>query len=237
MVCGLAVLMGWQQTGREQRNGETGKGSNGEPTPVSVSPSRRLPVSPWQSLFNGEDLDGWRHLGGGKASVQDGVLVLENDEGCKSGYLVSDVSARDFAARLRCKIVSGDSGLFFRSRRHARTPTEIMGPQVQLNIEPDRGLGGIFELHGRGWIAKPPPEVNERLLHDLDWVDCEIHAQGNQVSVVLNGRSTVRFADDEPAKQEDTFKTYPTGGFFALQIHGGCMCKVLFREISVMILD
>jgi hypothetical protein len=208
--------------------------SVGKPAPKAEPPKAVLtPVrqakGTWQRLFNSQNLDGWKHLGGGRCSVRDGLLVLENDAERRPGYLVSNVTAHDFRARVRCKVLQGDSGFFFRSCRHPRVPTEIMGPQVQLNTEPGRGLGGIFELHGRGWVRKVDPAVNTRLLESLDWIDCEIEVRGNRTQVAINGVRTITLEEEPPAS--------PDANLIALQIHGGGYCQVLFAEIAVQVLN
>jgi hypothetical protein len=185
----------------------------------------------WQALFNGRDLDGWQQLGGGRWAVRDGQLVLEHDDARRPGYLVHAVTARDFHARFRCRVECGDSGFFFRSRRHPRTPTEVTGPQVQLNVEPERGLGGLYELHGRGWLAKPPPALTAGLPSDSGWLACEVEARGDWVTVRVNGVETVRLHD---GGADNLFRG---PGAFALQIHGGGCCRVFFRDIAVLLLD
>jgi hypothetical protein len=186
-----------------------------------------LPAGEWQSLFNGRDLEGWQHLGGGKVFIQDGLLTLEHDHERTPGYLVSNVKARDFEAHLVCKIITGDSGFFFRSRLVKGNPREVTGPQVQLNVEPGRGLGGIFELHGRAWIQKPARELEAELLRGLDWIECDLRVHGEQILAMINGRQVVDLLD---GGSENEFRE---PGFFALQIHGGGYLKVLFREITV----
>jgi hypothetical protein len=185
----------------------------------------------WQSLFNGRDLAGWGQVGGGRSFVRDGVLCLANDSERRTGYLVSTVKARNFRARLRCQVPTGDSGFYFRARFDPHTPTEVIGPQVQLNFEPNSGLGGLFEPQGRGWLVKPSPEVNARLLQGLDWVDCDVEVVERHILVRVNGVKTVDFTDANPDNR------YQEAGFFALQIHGGGYCDARFQLIQAQILN
>ncbi len=208
----------------------TSKRSKSSTEPALITQSN-LPEGEWRSLFNGRDLEGWYQIGGGKCSVQDGLLVVENDEHRWPGYLISTATAKDLRARVRCKVIRGDSGFFFRSRRDRQSSIEITGPQVQLNLEPGAGLGGLFEIHGRGWIRRVPQALNDQLLKDLDWIDLEVHARGDRVSVAINGTTTVDLEDGPPANQ------FREAGFFAWQIHGGAPCKVLVKEISVLNLE
>jgi hypothetical protein len=106
-----------------------------------------------------------------------------------------------------------------------------MGPQVQLNMQPGRSLGGLFELHGRGWLRKVDPAVNTRLLEGLQWIDCDVAARGPVVEVSINGEQIVYW------KEEQATSPLTEGGFFALQIHGGGFCTVLVQELAVRRLD
>jgi hypothetical protein len=196
---------------------------------ISVKPLREA-AGEWQPLFNGRDLDGWDHLGGGQVRIQDGNLILESDAERRPGYLVSRVAACDFDARFECRLETGDSGFFFRSDRHPRTPTEVMGPQVQLNAEPGRGLGGVFELHGRGWVRRPAVDPSAQQTAECEWLSCFVMAHGSRIQISINGRKTVDFAD-EPGND------YLQPGVFALQIHGGGYCRMQFRNLAVRIVD
>lgn len=194
-----------------------------------IDPATQLAAGEWHRLFDGMTLDGWDHVGGGKVSVQDGVLILESDDERRPGYLVSRCSARNFQARWQCQVVTGDSGLFYRCHRDPRTPATILGPQVQLNFLPDRGLGGIYETQGRGWLCKPPPATNP-LLHDANDVSCALEVRDDHVRVTVNGMVTADFTDDDS-------NPFRAAGFFALQIHGGSVCRVLWRSLEVRILE
>ena len=182
----------------------------------------------WTELFNGHDLAGWHHLGGGTARVEQGILILENDAERRPGYLVADhVPVRDFVAVLECRIPTGDSGFFFRGEPHPRHKTEFQGPQVQLNTQPERGLGGIFELHGRCWVSKPRGARTARLERDDAWFTCTMAARGPRLQVTVNGVPTVDITD------AGTDNHFQGAGHFALQIHGGGPCRAEFRRLAI----
>jgi hypothetical protein len=198
---------------------------------VTTSPPHHLTTSS-VSLFNGRDLGGWEHLGGGRVRVDDGLLILENDGERRPGYLLcARPPVRDFRARVECRVPTGDSGFFFRSRRHERHATEVMGPQVQLNIGPRAGLGGVFEMHGRAWVRKTDPAVNTALVAGLDWMTVTVTARGPRLVVAVNGVPTVDITDAGPDNQ------FHAAGRFALQIHGGGPLYAAFRRIDVAPLD
>jgi hypothetical protein len=138
---------------------------------------------------------------------------------------------QNFEAVIVCRVPTGDSGFFFRSKQHPRHAAEFMGPQVQLNMQPGRGLGGIFELHGRCWVSKPEAALNARLLSGPEWTTCTLTAQGPHLQATINGVRTVDITD---AGADNHFQE---AGRFALQIHGGGWCRAEFRRVAVRRLD
>ena len=112
------------------------------------------------SLFNGENLDGWKVYGTEKWYVEDGVLICESGEDKEYGYLGTEKLYKDFILTLEFKQNSnGNSGVFIRS-----TVDGIKVKGWQVEVAP-MGLhtGGVYESYGRGWLIKPEPE-NEKVL-------------------------------------------------------------------------
>lgn len=197
--------------------------------PLATTPAMARPddAPAFQPLFNGKDLTGWEKIGGGQVRVEKGILILEHDDARKPGYLIcTHPPIRDFELRLRCRISEGDSGLFFRGQRHPLHAEEFMGPQVQLNVQPRSGLGGIFEHHGRGWVKKTPAEQNAKLIDGIDWFDVVLHAEGPRLYVRVNGQTTIDFED---RGSENHFQR---AGAWALQIHGGCRVRAEWQRID-----
>jgi len=135
----------------------------------------------WVSLFDGKDLSGWKNNGSEKWVVDDGAILGESTVG-KYGYLTTEKTYRDFNLRLRFKCeTDGNSGVFTRSRITGESPKT--GPDIegmQVEVDPTRHTGGIYESGGRGWVALPTSE-GERAIKPRDWNDLEILAQGNHL--------------------------------------------------------
>jgi hypothetical protein len=179
---------------------------------------------PWVSLFDGTDLSGWKTNGAEKWVVDDGAILGESTVG-KYGYLTSEKTYRDFNLRLRFRCeTNGNSGVFTRSRITGDSPKtgpDIVGMQVE--VDPTRHTGGIYESGGRGWVALPTPE-GERAIKPRDWNDLEILAQGNHFTTRLNGVQIVDFTDPAPKFTE---------GVIGLQLHTGGGVKIRFKDIYI----
>ena len=84
----------------------------------------------WKPLFDGKTLKGWHEFGQqGCWSVKDGVIVGRSDAPKLYPDLVSDEPYGDFTVRLKFKMISGNSGFYFRSEelRPGRSPRMSSG--------------------------------------------------------------------------------------------------------------
>ena len=148
----------------------------------------RLKPLSLKSIFNGNDLSGWKENGDSKFSVDDQVLHVKGGK----GHLESTDSFGDFVVQLECRTnaKSLNSGLFIRC-----IPGEPMnGYESQIHngfkndnrSQPvDCGTGGIFR------------RVNARrvVADDLAWFSKTIIAAGPHVAVWVNGYQVTDWTD------------------------------------------
>jgi hypothetical protein len=179
--------------------------------------------SGWVSLFNGKDLSGWRAHGAEKWVVEDGEIVGESTVG-KYGYLTTEKTYRDFLLRVRFKCEGeGNYGVFLRSRitGEGQYGPDIEGTQVE--VDPKRHTGGIYESGGRGWVALPTEE-GERAIKPRDWNDLEIAIEGKHAVTRLNGVQIADYYDPAPRFKE---------GVVGLQLHTGGGARVHWKDIFI----
>lgn len=174
----------------------------------------------WRPLMDGKTLNGWHPVGEGQWTVEEGAFVGRANNEKLYGLLVSDQTFRDFAVRLKFKCFSGDSGFYLRTI--IQPPDEAHGLQVQIG-PPGSGTGGIYESYGRGWIARPPAEEEEKFLRAGDWNEMTIEARGGFMAVWVNGVQTAEIEND-PSRAE---------GHLALQMHSGCVMEVRFKDLAI----
>jgi hypothetical protein len=177
-------------------------------------------TEPGISLFNGQDLNGWKIHGTEKWFVEDGILVCESGQDKQYGYLATEKIFKDFILRLQFKQESnGNSGVFFRSSIEG---TKISGWQVEV-APPGNDTGGIYESYGRGWLWQIPDE-KEKVLKPGEWNDLVIKVEGDRVMVWLNNELMTDLRDE---------KIGQATGVIALQIHDGGGIKVKWRNIRI----
>ncbi len=181
---------------------------------------RIRPLEP-VSIFNGQDLDGWRVHGTERWHVEDGELVCESGPDAGYGYLATERTWRDFDLRVEFRQeADGNSGVFFRSSVEGTT---VSGWQAEV-APPGLFTGGIYESYGRGWLVRPDPGL-DGVLRMGDWNTMRVRAVGDRVRTWLNGIPMVDLADEKIGAAE---------GSIALQIHDGGGIRVRWRNIRVL---
>jgi len=178
----------------------------------------------WVPLFNGKDLSGWKNNGEEKWAVEDGTILGESTVG-RYGYLTTEKTYRNFNLRLRFKFEApGNSGVFLHSRITGISPAH--GPDIQgmqVEVDPTRHTGGLYESGGRGWVDWPAPE-GERAIRPTDWNDLEVSVEGNHYITRLNGVQIVDYVDPAPKF---------TDGVIALQLHTGGGVKIRWKDLYI----
>ncbi|MDP7014991.1 MAG: DUF1080 domain-containing protein [Pirellulaceae bacterium] len=190
--------------------------------PVSTAVGQQ-PLSPqWESLFNGQDLSGWRKIGNEKWIVEDGVIYGEGVTE-EYGYLATEKTYRDFDLRLRFKCdASGNSGVYIHTTFEPGTPKVIKGRQIEIDRAIGHHTGGIYG-DGKGWIVWPAVEL-ETVIKPNDWNDMRIKVDGNRYITHLNGVQMIDFTYPSPVA---------TDGVIALQLHSGGDGRMRFKDIFI----
>jgi len=173
------------------------------------------------SIFDGKTLKGWEVVGGGKWTVEKGVLKGTCTKTDEQGILLYEKPVKDFTAHLEFKIAEGNSGFYFRTERIAEQPL-VKGMQAEVDAIED--VGGIWETAGRGWVSKPDAALHAKTgFKPGTWTKMDVSAVGDHYTVKLNGVTTVDIHD--PAGRKE--------GRVALQLHGGVDMTVEFRNMSL----
>jgi hypothetical protein len=174
----------------------------------------------WASLFNGRDLSGWKTHGQEKWVVDHGEILGEAVTK-EYGYLSTEKTYRDFELKAKFKAEgTGNSGVFYHS---ALEGVDIKGVQVEVDPNPGKHTGGLYESGGRGWLIQPN-EAAEKALKVGDWNEVRALVRGPHVQTWVNGVQAVDYTDPAP-KYVD--------GLLALQLHAGGEGRMRFKDIQV----
>ncbi len=195
--------------------------------------------------FDGHSLTGWD--GDPRCwSVENGELVGRTRAEApleRSTYLVwTGGELRDFELTLSYRLVSGNSGVQFRSR--------VVGEHnvagYQADLADAQGLtGSLYEQFGRDTLVAPGERTRvaetgklerERLAseaelaaanHPGEWNELRIRAVGERCELFLNGVRTAELLDKSP-------KRASLSGCLALQLHSGPPMEVRFRDFRLV---
>ena len=166
----------------------------------------------WITLFDGQHLDHWNRLGEANWTVADGVVQADQKVGEGAAYLVSKDSYTDFQLKVEFWVDAvANSGVFLRcSDPHQITATNAYEVNIfDTRPDPTYGTGAIVGVAK----VEPMPKAGGR------WNTYEITAKGPQLTVILNGTTTVDTQDSKFAS-----------GPIALQYGAGV---VKFRKVEI----
>jgi len=211
----------------------------------------------WISLFNGENLDGWKRYNADEIgplwTVEDGSIKcdgtgLGEGSGENGGSLITTSTYGNFELEIEWKISSGgNSGIMY----HVVEKPEYghayeTGPEYQV-LDDTGWLGeelSMAQMAGSNYDMYAAPET--KTLHPaLEWNTTMIHYENGIVTHWLNGEMTVEFdqgSDDYKERYENSkWVDYPGWnlygeGAIGLQDHGAPVWyrNIRIREIPVV---
>lgn len=194
-----------------------------------------LPVSllaeEWQQLFNGKDLTGWKHVGPGEMTVEDGLIRTHGGMGLLyyTGAEIGDAVIR-VVYKMRDK--DDNSGVYIRipiEPREAWMPVHY-GYEVQI-------MNGADDYHATGCLYSLSKALARPGKGSGEWNTMEITLDGPRTIVFLNGVKVTDYTEGQPvpARKHD-FEPQrgprPNMGFIGLQNHSD-VDVVFFKEVAV----
>ena len=185
-------------------------------------------------LFDGKTLDGWETVDRDKPfwRAENGVIMADSlgKKMPRNTFLFSKKQYANF--EFRCKFrLTGDpktglvnSGIQFRTAKHGKG--NAIGYQADIG-EPN-WWGCLYDEHRRGLIAKSDVNRLRGTLKPFGWNDYLIRAQGPVITLFINGIQTIQYVEKDPK--------IPSKGHFALQLHGGGICRMEYKDIKLTLL-
>ena len=169
-------------------------------------------AGPWEPLFNGKDLSGWKVINGSAPyTVIDGTIVGTTVSNSPNSFLATEKSFGDFI--FECEVRqegSSNSGIQFRGLSTAEYMNgRVHGYQMEIDASERAWTGGIYDEARRGWLYPVTLNPDARSSYQLGrWNHVRIEAIGTSIRTWINGIPVSHVIDDMTAS-----------GFIALQIH------------------
>jgi hypothetical protein len=204
---------------------------------VFLATVSRAQSGDWKQLFDGKDLTGWKHVGPGEMTVENGLIQTHGGMGLLywTGGKLGDCVIR-VVFKMRDK--NDNSGVFVRipiEPREAWMPVNY-GYEVQI----DNVAEGEDEHHISGTLYSLTEPLARPGKPGPEWNTMEITLDGPHTGVVLNGVKVTDFTEGDPvpAKKfdfEPERGPRPQDGYFGLQNHSKDDV-VFFKEVAVKML-
>ncbi len=190
----------------------------------------------WKPLFDGKDLNGWKHVGPGEDRVEDGLIKTSGGMGLLywTGGKVGNCVIR-VVFRMRDK--NDNSGVYIRIPIEPREPWMPVhyGYEVQIDNDPEKG--GEDEYHVTGTLYSLTKPLARPGKPGPEWNTMEITIDGPHTMVTVNGVKVTDYHEGDPTPKikfdfEPLRGPRPNEGWFGLQNHGKDDV-VFFKEVSI----
>jgi hypothetical protein len=201
--------------------------------PVSAA---RAQGDAWKPLFNGKDLTGWKHVGPGEMTVEDGLIRTHGGMGLlywTGGKLGNCVLRVVF----RMRDPNDNSGVFIRipvEPREEWMPVHY-GYEVQIDNNPEASDEDDYHVTGALYsLTKPLAKPGKP---GPEWNTMIITLDGPRTIVELNGVKVTDYTEGQPVPErkfdfEPQRGPRPSEGWFGLQNHSE-KDVVFFKEVAI----
>ncbi len=217
----------------------------GQPA-ASISEAKAAESGKWQSLVDGNSLDGWIQRGGkARYRVENGEVVGTSVPNTPNSFLCTARDYGDFILELEFKVNPDlNSGVQIRSEcfdepreieingEKKKIPAgRVHGYQVEIDPKERAWSGGIYDEGRRGWLNDLSKNDSARqAFKPEDWNAFRIECRGDSIKTWINGVPAADLKDDMTPK-----------GFIALQVHGVGNAtdprEIRWRNIRIQELD
>jgi hypothetical protein len=191
----------------------------------------------WKQLFDGKDLTGWKHVGPGSMTVEDGLIRTHGGMGLLywTGGKLGDCVIR---VVFKMRDHNDNSGVFIRIPIEPRE--EWMPVHYGYEVQIDNEAPGEDEYHITGMLyslTKPQARTGKP---GPEWNTMEIALDGPRTIVMLNGVKVSDYTEGDPVPErkfsfEPQRGTRPNDGYIGLQNHSD-NDVVFFKEVAVKML-
>ena len=190
----------------------------------------------WQQLFNGRDLTGWKHVGPGSHTVENGLITSQGGMGLLywTGGKLGDCVIR---VVYKMRDHNSNSGVFIRiplEPREEWMPVHY-GYEVQIDNEPEKSNEDDYHVTGTLYsLTKPLAKPGKP---GPEWNTMEITLDGPHTVVFLNGVKVTDYTEGDPVPArkfnfEPQLGPRPLEGYIGLQNHSDSDV-VFFREVAI----
>src|SRR5438094_201377 len=204
---------------------------------VAIPSATFAQTDEWKQVLDGKDLTGWKHVGPGSMTVENGVIQTHGGMGLLywTGGKLGDCTIR---VVFKMRDHNDNSGVFIRIPIEPRE--EWMPVHYGYEVQIDNEAAGEDEYHITGMLYSLTKPLARTGKPGPEWNTMEITLDGPRTIVVLNGTKVSEYTEgDAVPERKFNFESHrgpsPNDGYIGLQNHSD-KDVVLFKEVAVKML-
>jgi Domain of Unknown Function (DUF1080) len=190
----------------------------------------------WQQLFNGKDLTGWKHVGPGRDTVENGLIRTHSGMGLLY-WTGGKIGNCEIHVVYKMRDENDNSGVFIRiplEPREEWMPVHY-GFEVQIDNHPEDS--DEDEYHSTGMLYSLTKPLATAWKPGPEWNTMDITLDGLRTIVTLNGVKVTDYKEGDPvpdkkASFEPERGPRPEFGYIGLQNHSKDDV-VFFKEVAI----
>jgi hypothetical protein len=196
--------------------------------------STALSAAEWKQLFNGKDLSGWKHVGPGSMSVENGLIRTHGGMGLLY-WTAGPVGDRVIRVVYKMRDKNNNSGVFIRIPIEPRE--EWMPVRYGYEVQIDNVAEGEDEYHLTGTLYSLTKPLSRPGKPGPEWNTMEITLRGPRTIVVVNGQKVTDYTEGQPVPPKKLWfeperGRRPDRGWIGLQNHSDHDI-VFFKEVAI----
>ncbi len=182
----------------------------------------------WVEMFDGKTLDGWKITkeNPGSFKVEDGAIVAHGPRA--HAFYVAEKPFDDF--EFECEVMTkpgANAGIYFHTKyQDAGWPKHGYEAQVNATHGDPKKSGSLYAVEN---VSEAPHE-------DGKWFPYHIKVKGRQITIIVNGKTTVDYTEPEGKEAGKDFTRVLSEGTIGLQCHDP-KSEVHFRKLRIRHLD
>src|SRR5258706_4238602 len=198
--------------------------------------SSRSQSTEWKQLFNGKDLTGWKHVGPGGVTVEDGLIKTHGGMGL-TYWTGGKIGKCKLRVVYKMRDFNDNSGVYIRIPIEPREPWMPVhyGYEVQIDNHPETSNEDEYHVTGTLYsLTKPLAKPGKP---GPEWNTIEIMLDGPPTCGFLTGVKVPPYTEGDPVPDrkfdfEPEHGPRPDEGWFGLQNHSDNDI-VMFKEVAI----
>jgi 3-keto-disaccharide hydrolase len=189
----------------------------------------------WKQLFNGKDLSGWRHVGDGAMTVENGSIRTGGKGMGLLYWTGGKISNAQIRVVYRTTEKPGNSGVFIRIPLEPREAWMPVHYGYEVNIESDPSRWKEDDYYATGSLYSFTKILKKADRPAGQWNELLITLDGARTVVHVNGVKVTDYKEGDPLRKPNPGDPLPgprpNEGWIGLQNDGGEV--VFFKEIAI----